>query len=173
MEDGLVRRKNERRSTDGSHPAVGTQTGTEETPLALGADSDVERVLSDEVSPDGSEPIDKLFERIDRAEISRLLALDLCVGDPWHSSGVHNQFWYEDPSSGVLHPIAWDLRMLDLDHPPADSRFNRFWRAALREPMAIQYARRLIAVLFICDIGVVWQVNLEAPINGLNARAKS
>ncbi len=91
-------------------------------------------VLNEHVVRSDENATERLFEILDRGEIARLLALDLCVGDPWHSSGVHNHFWYEDSSSGLLHPIPWDLRMLDLANPPPNARFNRFWRAALRDP---------------------------------------
>jgi hypothetical protein len=33
-----------------------------------------------------------------------------------------------------LHPVVWDVRLLDLEHPPRDSNINRFWRAALKDP---------------------------------------
>ncbi|MCC6409481.1 MAG: CotH kinase family protein [Planctomycetes bacterium] len=78
------------------------------------------------------------FERalswVDRDELSRMLALMLACGDPFHMSGVHNQFWYEDPSSGLLHQIPWDIRLLDLERPPANSHFNRALRTFLRDP---------------------------------------
>ncbi|MBI5434686.1 MAG: right-handed parallel beta-helix repeat-containing protein [Planctomycetes bacterium] len=81
---------------------------------------------------------DAEFERamswVDRDELSRMLALMLACGDPFHMSGVHNQFWYEDPSSGLLHQIPWDIRLLDLERPPANSHFNRALRTFLRDP---------------------------------------
>jgi len=76
--------------------------------------------------------IDRLMHRKD---ISRLLALMLIVGDPYHMDDVHNQFWYEDPWSGYLHPVAWDLRLLPLDQPPM--RLNSVFRAALRDPLVL------------------------------------
>ena len=76
--------------------------------------------------------IDRLMHRKD---ISRLLALMLLVGDPYHMDDVHNQFWYEDPWSGYLHPIAWDLRLLPLDQPPM--QLNSVFRAALRDPLVL------------------------------------
>lgn len=96
--------------------------------------------IVDSLNTHSDSALTSLFEILDRDEIARLLALDLVVGDPWHTSGVHNHFWYEDSSSGLLHPIPWDLRMLDLEHPPPQSRFNRFWRAALRDPRILQGA---------------------------------
>lgn len=71
---------------------------------------------------------------LDEDELSRLLAYLLVVGDPYHMSGVHNQFWYEDPVSGTLHPVPWDVRLLDLEKPPRGSNINRFWRIALEDP---------------------------------------
>jgi hypothetical protein len=71
---------------------------------------------------------------LDEDELSRMLAYLLVVGDPYHMSGVHNQFWYEDPVSGTLHPIPWDVRLLDLEKPPRGSNINRFWRIALEDP---------------------------------------
>ncbi|MCY3000585.1 MAG: CotH kinase family protein [Planctomycetota bacterium] len=71
---------------------------------------------------------------LDEDELSRMLAYLLVVGDPYHMSGVHNQFWYEDPVSGTLHPITWDVRLLDLEKPPRGSNINRFWRIALEDP---------------------------------------
>lgn len=50
-------------------------------------------------------------------------------------SGVHNQFPADqDPVSGTLHPITWDVRLLDLEKPPRGSNINRFWRIALEDP---------------------------------------
>jgi hypothetical protein len=71
---------------------------------------------------------------LDEDELSRMLAYLLVVGDPYHMSGVHNQFWYEDPVSGTLHPVPWDVRLLDLEKPPRGSNINRFWRIALEDP---------------------------------------
>jgi parallel beta-helix repeat protein len=76
--------------------------------------------------------IDRLMRRED---LSRLLALMLIVGDPYHMDDVHNQFWYEDPWSGYLHPVAWDLRLLPLDQPPM--QLNSVFRAALRDPLVL------------------------------------
>lgn len=94
----------------------------------------VNRVVGDEVGANGAPALGELFRIVDQDEIARLLALELCVGDPWHISGVHNHFWYEDPADGRLHPIVWDLRTLDLGRPPPRANYNRFWRAALRDP---------------------------------------
>lgn len=84
----------------------------------------------------------ELMSLVERDEIARLLAATLVVGDPYHMSGVHNQFWYEDPSTGLLHPIPWDLRLLELGSRPG--RVNEFFRAALRDPFL---ADRTLAVV--------------------------
>ena len=105
----------------------------------------VEQVNAGELAPAGEpQALERLFEILDRDEISRLFALMLVVGDPWHTSGVHNHFWYEDSSSGLLHPIPWDLRTLDLDRPPPGANYNRFWRAALSDPRVFAGALREI-----------------------------
>lgn len=82
---------------------------------------------------------------LDEDELSRLLAYLLVVGDPYHMSGVHNQFWYEDPVSGTLHPIPWDVRLLDLEKPPRDSNINHFWRVALEDPRIWAGTMRVLA----------------------------
>ncbi len=81
----------------------------------------------------------RLMSLVDRDEIARLVAALLIVGDPYHMSGVHNQHWYEDPSDGTLHPIPWDLRLLDLTRPQGRIN-NRFLRAALRDPFVVDGA---------------------------------
>ena len=70
----------------------------------------------------------------DRQELARMIALMLVMGDPHHMSGINNQLWYEDPSSGKLHPIVWDLLLLRLGFPLPDRDIHRFWLAALRDP---------------------------------------
>ena len=82
----------------------------------------------------GSERADheRVWGWLERAEIARLLAFLLLAGDPYHMSAVHNQFWYEEPASGRLHPVAWDVRLLDL--AAASERLNPFWRQVLRDP---------------------------------------
>jgi parallel beta-helix repeat protein len=77
----------------------------------------------------------RLMSLVDRDEIARLLAALLVVGDPYHMSGVHNQLWYEDPSTGLFHPIAWDLRLLDLQ--TTEARLNDFLQAVLRDPFVV------------------------------------
>jgi len=82
---------------------------------------------------------------LDEDELARLLAYLLVVGDPYHMSGVHNQFWYEDPVSGTLHPVPWDVRLLDLEKPPRGSNINRFWRIALEDPRLWTGAMNVLA----------------------------
>jgi hypothetical protein len=88
---------------------------------------------------------ERFMSWLDVDELSRLFAFLLVCGDPYHMSGVHNQFWYEDPSSGKLHPIVWDVRLLDLEKPPPGSNINRFWRAALEDPRVWDGAMREVA----------------------------
>lgn len=88
---------------------------------------------------------ERFMSWLDTTELSRLLAFLLVCGDPYHMSGVHNQFWYEDPTSGKLHPVVWDVRLLDLDKPPPGSNINRFWRAALEDPRVWDGAMREVA----------------------------
>lgn len=85
------------------------------------------------VNQNSLEAHDQLMSRIDRDEISRLLALLLAVGDPYHMSGVHNQYWFEDPATGILHPIPWDLRLRSIDASPTNP-VNPFLKTALRDP---------------------------------------
>ncbi len=119
-------------------------------------------VLNENVAHPDETAIWKLFEILDPNEIARLLALDLCVGDPWHTSGVHNHFWYEDSSSGLLHPIPWDLRLLELSNPPPNARFNRFWRAALRDPR-----------VFAAALEEIWKRNQDGKLlAGVKARVE-
>ncbi len=74
----------------------------------------------------------RLMARLDGAELSRLLAYLLLVGDPYHMDAIHNQMWYEDISTGLLHPIPWDVRVLDLRRQ--DQRLSPVFRALLRDP---------------------------------------
>lgn len=77
----------------------------------------------------------RLMGHVERDEIARLMAYYLIMGDPYHADAVHNQFWYEDPSTGVLHPIPWDVRLLDLSEQRG--RLNAFLRSALRDPFLV------------------------------------
>jgi parallel beta-helix repeat protein len=78
----------------------------------------------------------RLMSRLDREEVSRLVAFLLLAGDPYHMDGVHNQLWYEDPSTALLHPLPWDVRLLRLEQRPS-TQLNGFLRAVLRDPWVV------------------------------------
>lgn len=89
----------------------------------------------------------RMMERVDRREMSRLFAYLLLMGDPYHMSGVHNQLVYEDPSTQRLHPIVWDVRLLDLARPGPQA-VNRWFRALLADPFVVdQTIREVVARL--------------------------
>lgn len=75
---------------------------------------------------------ERFLSWLDLDEMARYVALSMAAGDPYHMSGVHNQLWYEEPSSGKLHPVVWDLRLLPLE--PAPQPVNRFLATLLRDP---------------------------------------
>jgi len=77
----------------------------------------------------------RLMNRLDRDELARLFAYLLLTGDPYHMDALHNQLWYEDPSSGLLHPIPWDTRLLPLARQ--DQRLSPVFRALLRDPFLV------------------------------------
>jgi len=83
------------------------------------------------------------MSRVDREALTRLLAAMLVVGDPYHMSGVHNQFWFDDPSSGLLTPIPWDLRLLDLN-ARATNPLNDFFQLGLRDPFLVDDVLRIV-----------------------------
>jgi hypothetical protein len=83
----------------------------------------------------------RMMARSDRAELARLLAYLLFAGDPYHMSGVHNQLIYEDPSTQLLHPIPWDVRLLDLASPGGQA-VNPWFRALLRDPFLVDAMAR-------------------------------
>jgi len=120
------------------------RAGGTQLPAARSADETFAALATRRVYEPGEDALSQLFLILDFDEIARLLALELVIGDPWHISGVHNHFWYEDSSSGLLHPIPWDLRVLELERPPQGANFNRFWRAALRDPRL--FARSLAEI---------------------------
>jgi len=84
----------------------------------------------------------RFMSRLDRTEIANLLAVMLLTGDLFHMSGIHNQFWYEDPVMGMLHPIPWDIELRELRRPP--HRVNRFLRAVFRDPVVFDEALRIL-----------------------------
>jgi Right handed beta helix region/CotH kinase protein len=87
----------------------------------------------------------RLMSWVDQDEISRLLALMLVVGDPLHISDVNNNFWYLDPSSGLLHPIPWDLRLLVLKVVQTRHyRVSRLLAELLRSPFVLDRALHVL-----------------------------
>jgi hypothetical protein len=87
----------------------------------------------------------RLMSWVDQDEIARLLALMLVVGDPLHLTDVNNNFWYQDPSSGLLHPIPWDLRLLVLDVVQTRHyRVSRLLAELLRNPFVLDRALHVI-----------------------------
>lgn len=85
----------------------------------------------------------RFVSRVDRTQIANLLALMLVTGDLFHMSGIHNQFWYEDPVTAKLHPIPWDIELRWLRNPP--HQVNRFLRAVFRDPLIFDEA---LAILY-------------------------
>lgn len=86
----------------------------------------------------------RTMERVDRRELARLFAYLLLMGDPYHMSGVHNQLVYEDPSTQLLHPIPWDVRLLDLARP-GPQVVNRWFRELLADPFVVDETIRELA----------------------------
>lgn len=126
-----------------ANPYIWDRAAANDRPGATGT----EALLSFVAELDGGtfEDRERLFRRLDREELARLFALLLVTGDPYHMSGVHNQLWYENPTSATLHPIVWDLRLLELGAPPPGSNLNRFWRTVLRDPLLWADALRHVA----------------------------
>jgi len=85
----------------------------------------------------------RLMARFDRDEYARLFAYFMVVGDPFHSTGVHNQFLYEDPSTQRLHPIPWDIRLRDVTVRGAE--FNDLFRELLRDPWLTDRVMQVVA----------------------------
>ncbi len=85
----------------------------------------------------------RMMGRLDRDEFARLFAYLFIAGDPYHMDGVHNQLLYEDPSTQQLHPIPWDIRLLDFSRPR--QRFNHLFQAVLRDPFVVDATMREIA----------------------------
>lgn len=94
----------------------------------------------------------RLLSWVDLDEFSRLVALMLVVGDPMHISAIHNNFWYQDPSSGLLHPVPWDLRLLILEVlQTRHYRVNPIFRELLRNPVVLDRALRVLHDKFAND----------------------
>ena len=115
------------------------------------ADETLKTFLSD---ANGSTFADHLrfMSWVDLEEISRLVALMLVVGDPMHISAIHNNYWYQDPSTGLLHPIPWDLRMLILEVVQTRHyRVSPLFRELLRNPLVLDRALHVLHEKFSGD----------------------
>lgn len=129
------------------NPHIWDRVASNDRPTAPPADA-IERLVRD-VNGTTFEDHLRLMSRLDRDEVHNLLALMLLTGDLFHMSGVHNQFWYEDPSSGLMHQIPWDIELRDLRSPP--HRVNRFLRAVLRDPSVLDGALRILQAKLVGD----------------------
>lgn len=85
----------------------------------------------------------RLMGRVDREAWARLFAYLLVMGDPYHMDRVHNQFIYEDPSTQLLYPIPWDIRLLDLNR--RGWPLNNWFQAMLRDPFVVDATIREVA----------------------------
>jgi len=85
----------------------------------------------------------RLMQKADPAEFERLFTYLFVVGDPYHMDNVHNQLIYEDSWTGLLHPIPWDIRLLDLSRP--QHPLNDWFRAMLRDPFVVDGTMREVA----------------------------
>lgn len=86
---------------------------------------------------------ERMIRRLDRGELGRLFAYLLLVGDPHHMDGIHNQLLYEDPSTQQMHPIPWDIRILDLGNP--EKPVSPLFQAMLRDPFVLDSTMREVA----------------------------
>ncbi len=117
-----------------ANPYIWDRVAVSERPT--GPDSGQLLLLLEDVNGTDFASHQRLINRLDRAELARLVAYLLLVGDPYHMDGVHNQLWYEDPSTALLHPIPWDIRLLPLVSATKQP-LNQFLRAALRDPWLV------------------------------------
>ncbi len=85
----------------------------------------------------------RLMRKADPAEFERLFAYLFVVGDPYHMDNVHNQLIYEDSWTELLHPIPWDIRLLDLSRP--QHPLNDWFRAMLSDPFVVDGTMREVA----------------------------
>lgn len=117
-----------------ANPYIWNRVANNDRPTAAGTGQ--LRLLIEELNSGDFEAHQRMMRRMDRDELSRLFAFMLLVGDPWHMDATHNNFLYEDPSTSLLHPIPWDIRLLRLSNPP-NQRVNALFRAILRDPLVI------------------------------------
>jgi parallel beta-helix repeat protein len=85
----------------------------------------------------------RLMQKADPEEFQRLFAYLFVVGDPYHMDNVHNQLIYEDSWTELLHPIPWDIRLLDLSRP--QHPLNDWFRAVLSDPFVVDGTMREVA----------------------------
>jgi hypothetical protein len=85
----------------------------------------------------------RALERVDRSQLAGVLAAALVAGDPYHMSSLHNQYWFEDPTTGLLFPVPWDLRLLPARE--RGGRLNDFLRDAIRDPLLVDAVLRRLA----------------------------
>lgn len=112
--------------------------------LSSNADATLQAFLADSNGTTFDDHL-RLMGWVNQDEIARLLALMLVVGDPIHLSDVNNNFWYEDPSSGLLHPIPWDFRLIVLEVlQNRNYRVSRLMAEFLRNPFVLDGALRTI-----------------------------
>ena len=117
-----------------ANPYIWDRVAVSERPT--GPDSGQLRLLLEDINGTDFASHQRLMGRLDRAELARLVAYLLLVGDPYHMDGVHNQLWYEDPSTSLLHPIPWDIRLLSLVSATKQP-LNLLLRATLRDPWLV------------------------------------
>ena len=117
-----------------ANPYIWDRVAVSERPTAAGAGQ--LRLFLEDINGHDLASHRRLMDRVDREEIARMVAYLLLVGDPYHMDGVHNQLWYEDPSTALLHPIPWDIRLLPLDSLP-QRELNGFLMEALRDPWLV------------------------------------
>ena len=115
-----------------SNPYIWDRVAVNDRPTAAPADQ-LDLLLRD-LRGGTFDAHERLMARLDRDELARLFAFFFSVGDPYHSTGVHNQFLYEDPATQRLHPIPWDIRLRDLTRP-SEAPLNDLFRAVLRDPI--------------------------------------
>ena len=117
-----------------ANPSIWNRVAANDRPTAAGTGQ--LRLLIEDINSDGLESHQRLMRRMDRDELARLFAYMLLVGDPYHMDATHNNFLYEDPSTSLIHPIPWDIRLLPLRREPV-RRMNALFRALLRDPFLV------------------------------------
>ena len=122
------------------NPYIWDRTATNDRPTAPPPD-EIESWVRDMNGTTVEDHV-RFVSRLDRTEIANLLALMLLTGDLFHMSGIHNQFWYEDPQTAKLHPVPWDIELRRLGKPP--HQVNRFLRAVFRDPFIFDEALAIL-----------------------------